>query len=120
SGKYDLLITDVGLGEEDGLATLDAVKAHDPDLPIIVISAQNTLNPAVRATETGAFEYFPKPFDLDDLVEAVQQAMKPRSGGLSSENAHEDNLPLVGRSPAMQEVYRMRSEEHTSELQSRE
>lgn len=107
SGKYDLLITDVGLGEEDGLATLDAVKAHDPDLPIIVISAQNTLNTAVRATETGAFEYFPKPFDLDELVEAVQQAMKPRSGGLSSENANEDNLPLVGRSPAMQEVYRM-------------
>ncbi|HEY9092700.1 nitrogen regulation protein NR(I) [Parasphingorhabdus sp.] len=107
SGKYDLLITDVGLGEEDGLATLDAVKARDPELPIIVISAQNTLNTAVRATETGAFEYFPKPFDLDDLVEAVQQAMKPRSGGLSSENANEDNLPLVGRSPAMQEVYRM-------------
>ncbi len=107
SGKYDLLITDVGLGEEDGIATLDAVKARDPDLPIIVISAQNTLNTAVRASETGAFEYFPKPFDLDELVEVVQQAMKPRSAGLSTENLEEDSLPLVGRSPAMQEVYRM-------------
>ncbi|MEH6756636.1 MAG: nitrogen regulation protein NR(I) [Parasphingorhabdus sp.] len=107
SGKYDLLITDVGLGEEDGIATLDAVKARDPDLPIIVISAQNTLNTAVRASETGAFEYFPKPFDLDELVEVVQQAMKPRSEGLSTEDMEEDNLPLVGRSPAMQEVYRM-------------
>ncbi|MEP2102379.1 MAG: nitrogen regulation protein NR(I) [Parasphingorhabdus sp.] len=107
SGKYDLLVTDVGLGEEDGIATLDAVKARDPDLPIIVISAQNTLNTAVRASETGAFEYFPKPFDLDELVEVVQQAMKPRSSGLSTENLEEDNLPLVGRSPAMQEVYRM-------------
>lgn len=107
SGKYDLLITDVGLGEEDGIATLDAVKTRDPDLPIIVISAQNTLNTAVRASETGAFEYFPKPFDLDELVEVVQQAMKPRSEGLSTDMIEEDNLPLVGRSPAMQEVYRM-------------
>ncbi|QTD56215.1 nitrogen regulation protein NR(I) [Parasphingorhabdus cellanae] len=107
SGKYDLLITDVGLGEDDGIATLDAVKVRDPSLPIIVISAQNTLNTAVRASETGAFEYFPKPFDLDELVEVVQQAMKPRSAGLSTENLEEDNLPLVGRSPAMQEVYRM-------------
>lgn len=107
SGKYDLLITDVGLGEEDGIATLDAVKARDSDLPIIVISAQNTLNTAVRASETGAFEYFPKPFDLDELVEVVQQAMKPRSEGFSTEDMEEDNLPLVGRSPAMQEVYRM-------------
>ncbi|MEW4466991.1 nitrogen regulation protein NR(I) [Parasphingorhabdus sp. JC815] len=107
SGKYDLLITDVGLGEEDGLATLKAVKAHDPDLPIIVISAQNTLNTAVRASETGAFEYFPKPFDLDELMEAVRQAIKPRGEGVADFDAEEDNLPLVGRSPAMQEVYRM-------------
>ncbi len=107
SGKYDLLITDVGLGEEDGIATLDAVKERDPDLPIIVISAQNTLNTAVRASETGAFEYFPKPFDLDELVEVVQQAMKPRNTELSKDSIEEDNLPLVGRSPAMQEVYRM-------------
>ncbi len=107
SGKYDLLITDVGLGEEDGIATLDAVKKRDSDMPIIVISAQNTLNTAVRASETGAFEYFPKPFDLDELVEVVQQAMKPRKTELSNENLEEDNLPLVGRSPAMQEVYRM-------------
>ncbi|WP_229953422.1 nitrogen regulation protein NR(I) [Parasphingorhabdus litoris] len=107
SGKYDLLVTDVGLGEEDGIATLDVVKARDPDLPIIVISAQNTLNTAVRASETGAFEYFPKPFDLDELVEVVRQAMKPRSSELQAENLEEDNLPLVGRSPAMQDVYRM-------------
>ncbi|GAB5481519.1 nitrogen regulation protein NR(I) [Sphingorhabdus sp. EL138] len=107
SGKYDLLITDVGLGEEDGIATLDAVSARDPDLPVIVISAQNTLNTAVRASETGAFEYFPKPFDLDELVEVVQQAMKPPSEGRLVDTMEEDNLPLVGRSQAMQEVYRM-------------
>lgn len=106
-GKYDLLITDVGLGEADGISTLDAVRAQDPDLPVIVISAQNTLNTAVRASETGAFEYFPKPFDLDELVEVVRQAMKPRSAELAVENIDDESLPLVGRSPAMQDVYRM-------------
>ncbi|MEO9469178.1 nitrogen regulation protein NR(I) [Parasphingorhabdus sp.] len=106
-GKYDLLITDVGLGEADGISTLDAVRAEDPDLPVIVISAQNTLNTAVRASETGAFEYFPKPFDLDELVEVVRQAMKPRSTELTVENLDDESLPLVGRSPAMQDVYRM-------------
>ena len=72
---FDLLITDVGLGDEDGLTTLDAVNVISPDMPIIVISARNTLDTAVRASETGAFEYFPKPFDLDELTEAVQQAL---------------------------------------------
>ena len=75
---YDLLITDVGLGEADGLETLDAVKAINPEMPIIVISARNTLDTAVRASETGAFEYFPKPFDLDELIEVVQQAINKK------------------------------------------
>lgn len=107
SHDYDLLITDVGLGEEDGIETLDSVHAHDSDLPVIVISAQNTLNTAVRASETGAFEYFPKPFDLDELVDVARQAMRPRGDGLAAETMDEESLPLVGRSPAMQEVYRM-------------
>lgn len=107
AGKYDVLITDVGLGEADGITTLDAVRAVDADLPVIVISAQNTLNTAVRASETGAFEYFPKPFDLDELVEVVRQAVKPRLADLPVESLDDDSLPLVGRSPAMQEVYRM-------------
>lgn len=106
-GKYDLMITDVGLGEADGIASLDAVREADRDIPIIVISAQNTLDTAVRASETGAFEYFPKPFDLDELIEVVQQALKPRSTALPVQNFDEESLPLVGRSPAMQDVYRM-------------
>lgn len=104
---YDLLLTDVGLGEEDGITSLSAVKAKSPGIPIIIISAQNTLNTAVRASETGAFEYLPKPFDLDELVEVVQQALKPKSIILPDATMDEDNLPLVGRSSAMQDVYRM-------------
>ena len=106
-GDYDLLITDVGLGEDDGIASLDTVRKIDPGLPIIVISAQNTLDTAVRASETEAFEYFPKPFDLDELVEVVEQALKPRTSVQPAQNLDEENIPLVGRSPAMQEVYRM-------------
>jgi len=104
---YDLLLTDVGLGDADGIATLDIVKARSPDLPVIIISAQNTLNTAVRASETGAFEYLPKPFDLDELIEVVQQALKPRAAAPAEQVLDDDNLPLVGRSPAMQDVYRM-------------
>ncbi|WP_339824293.1 sigma 54-interacting transcriptional regulator [uncultured Parasphingorhabdus sp.] len=107
SSSYDLLLTDVGLGEGDGISSLDTVKTTHPDIPIIIISAQNTLNTAVRASETGAFEYLPKPFDLDELVEVVGQALKPKNIQPIEPSMDEESLPLVGRSPAMQEVYRM-------------
>lgn len=105
--NFDLLITDVGLGEDDGIATLEAVKISAPDMPIIVISAQNTLDTAVRASENGAFEYFPKPFDLDELIEVVEQALSPQNTIAAEDDFEEESLPLVGRSPPMQEVYRM-------------
>lgn len=104
---FDLLITDVGLGEADGLETLDAVKAINPDMPIIVISARNTLDTAVRASETGAFEYFPKPFDLDELIEVVQQAINKKPDAGAALDYDDDDMPLVGRSAPMQNVYRM-------------
>jgi len=102
SSSYDLLLTDVGLGEGDGdgISSLGSVKVTHPDIPIIIISAQNTLNTAVRASETGAFEYLPKPFDLDE-------ALKPRNVQPIEPAMEEESLPLVGRSPAMQDVYRM-------------
>ncbi len=105
--KFDLLITDVGLGEADGLETLGAVKAISPEIPIIVISARNTLDTAVRASETGAFEYFPKPFDLDELIEVVRQAISQKPDHATELEFEDDDLPLVGRSAPMQNVYRM-------------
>ncbi|WP_411848693.1 sigma-54-dependent transcriptional regulator [Tsuneonella flava] len=106
--RYAAMLTDVVLEDGDGIASLDPVRAENPDLPIIVLSAQNTLDTAVRATEIAAFEYFPKPFDLDELVHAVKQAAR-QSGVLSTPDAgeHDGGLPLVGRSQAMQGVYRM-------------
>ncbi|MDJ0642771.1 MAG: nitrogen regulation protein NR(I) [Erythrobacter sp.] len=105
---FDVMLTDVMLEDGDGLVTLDAVRTHAPEMPVIVLSAQNTLDTAVRASDSDAFEYFPKPFDLDELVQAVRQACgnRPRVSELPSE-AEGDGMPLVGRSPAMQGVYRM-------------
>ena len=71
---YDVMLTDVLLTDGDGLETLGAVRNAWPAMPVIVLSAQNTLDTAVRATGGGAFEYFPKPFDLDELIRATRQA----------------------------------------------
>ncbi|HEX5644366.1 MAG TPA: sigma-54 dependent transcriptional regulator [Erythrobacter sp.] len=105
--RFDAMLTDVILGDGDGIATLDAVRAVDRDMPVIVLSAQNTLDTAVRASETQAFEYFPKPFDLDELVRAVKQAAGQRPGTDVAPVAEGDGMPMVGRSQAMQGVYRM-------------
>ena len=104
----DVLISDVVLPDGDGLDELAGIQASHPDLPVIILSAQNTLTTAVRATERGAFEYLPKPFDLDDLTRATGDAVRRRRAApdLGQDGPADDVLPLIGRSPAMQEVYR--------------
>ena len=104
----DVMVTDVILPDADGLDLVPAIIAAHPGLPIIVISAQNTLSTAVRATEKGAFEYFPKPFDLNELCRAVKEALKRKSVASvgAPELGDDSGLPLVGRSAAMQDVYR--------------
>jgi two-component system, NtrC family, nitrogen regulation response regulator GlnG len=97
--RFDLMITDVVLKDSDGLATLADVKANYPDMPVIVISAQNSLETAVRASEIDAFEYFPKPFDLNELVVAVKQGIERRKySPAHSEGMSEVNMPMIGRS----------------------
>ena len=106
--RFDVMLTDVMLEDGDGLASLGAVRSAAPDMPVIVLSAQNTLDTAVRASDSEAFEYFPKPFDLDELVQAVQQACGGRNRDAETARPADDaGMPLVGRSPAMQGVYRM-------------
>lgn len=104
----DVLITDVMLPDGDGLDGVAEIIEQRPDLNVIVLSAQNTLNTAIRATEKGAFEYLPKPFDLNELTRAVSDAIGMRVDATEEgdEGIPHDGLPLVGRSPAMQEVYR--------------
>lgn len=102
--SFDVMLTDVILEDGDGLSTLGRIE----NLPVIVLSAQNTLDTAVRASDIEAFEYFPKPFDLDEVVHAVRQACAGRGKEAGEAPSLEnDGMPLVGRSPAMQGVYRM-------------
>ena len=109
-GDGDLVITDVIMPDENGLDLIPRIKKIRPELPIIVMSAQNTLLTAVKATERGAFEYLPKPFDLRELVNVVERALTTPLDAPINENDDddsEDQLPLIGRSPAMQEIYRV-------------
>ncbi|MES2492079.1 MAG: sigma-54 dependent transcriptional regulator [Pseudomonadota bacterium] len=107
--SYAALITDVMLTDGDGIESLPAVRALRPDMPVIILSAQNTLDTAVRASDTGAFEYFPKPFDIDELARTVRQALgaSTQNGAFGNDDPAEPGLPLVGRSAPMQAVYRM-------------
>jgi two-component system nitrogen regulation response regulator GlnG len=74
-GEGDLVITDVVMPDESGLDLLPRIRKLRPDLRVIVMSAQNTLLTAVKATQRGAFEYLPKPFDIKDLVGLVRRAL---------------------------------------------
>ncbi len=96
------------LPDGNGLDRVEQLTAEYPGLPVIVFSARNTLTTAVRATEVGAYDYLPKPFDLDVLARAVQGALA-RGPGAPEERLDEVDaaLPLIGRSPAMQDVYRI-------------
>lgn len=107
AGLPDVLITDVVLPDGDGLDHAATLAEEHPGLPVIVFSARNTLATAVRASEVGAFDYLPKPFDLDMLSTAVTGALA-RSAGPPVDMGDDDGAgPLIGRSPAMQDVYRI-------------
>ncbi len=106
-GEGDLVITDVVMPDENGLDLVPRIRSLRPELRIIVMSAQNTLLTAVKATERGAFEYLPKPFDIDKLVSIVKRGLEsPRTVDDIPAEEIEENLPLIGRSPVMQDVYR--------------
>lgn len=109
-GEGDLVITDVVMPDENAFDLLPRMKKARPDLPIIVMSAQNTFMTAVRASEKGAYDYLPKPFDLKELIAIVGRAMaEPKRKAIGAPSADEgaENMPLVGRSAAMQEIYRV-------------
>lgn len=106
-GEGDLIITDVMMPDENAFDLLPRIKKLRPDLPIIVMSAQNTFMTAIKASERGAYEYLPKPFDLKELVAVVGRALsRPRALSNPNPAADGEDIPLVGRSHAMQEIYR--------------
>ncbi|MGE4481123.1 nitrogen regulation protein NR(I) [Acidocella sp.] len=119
-GEGDVVITDVIMPDENGLDLIPRIRRIRPELPVIVMSAQSTLTTAVQATQRGAFEYLPKPFDLTDLLAVVDRALKqPVPLAPQAETpkaAGEEPLPLIGRSPAMQEIYRIIARLTTTDL----
>src|SRR5690348_4750710 len=108
-GDGDLVITDVVMPDENAFDLLPRIKKLRPDLPIVVMSAQNTFITAIRASERGAYEYLPKPFDLKELIAIVGRALsEPKEKPAPAPKAEDfDSIPLVGRSPAMQDIYRV-------------
>ena len=109
-GEGDLVVTDVVMPDENVFDVLPRIRKERPKLPIIVMSAQNTLLTAVNAADAGAFEYISKPFDLDDMTAAARRALaRPADAEASKAQARalkDERLPLIGRSAPMQEVYR--------------
>ena len=107
AGEGDLVITDVVMPDENAFELLPRIKKVRPDLPIIVMSAQNTFMTAIKASERGAYDYLPKPFDLKELMAIVTRALsEPRTRVVREKVEEMEGMPLVGRSPAMQEIYR--------------
>jgi two-component system nitrogen regulation response regulator GlnG len=109
-GEGDLVITDVVMPDENGLDLIPRIRRLRPDLRVVVMSAQSTLITAVKATQRGAFEYLPKPFDLRELLAVVDRALAtptpPGEQPPPEPRDADERLPLIGRSPAMQEIYR--------------
>src|ERR1700744_3677660 len=105
NGEGNLVITDVVLPDENGFDLIPRIKRIRPELPIVVMSAQNTILTAITAAGRGAFDYLPKPFDLKELTSLVQRAMASPTGKRetpSETRGGDDRLPLIGRSPAIQ------------------
>ncbi|MCL4136218.1 UNVERIFIED_CONTAM: hypothetical protein GTU68_003804 [Idotea baltica] len=108
-GKGDLVISDVVMPDGNGLEQLPKIAEARPGLPVIVISAQNTIMTAIQAAEADAYDYLPKPFDLPDLMKRAARALevKRRAPIARPDDRPSDDLPLVGRTPAMQALYRL-------------
>ncbi len=109
-GKGDLVISDVIMPDGNGLEQLPRISQERPGLPVIVISAQNTIMTAIQAAEADAFDYLPKPFDLPDLMKRAARALEVRRRApvaRQKDDTRGDDLPLVGRTAAMQALYRL-------------
>ena len=101
------VLTDIRMPGMDGLKLLERLRDADPDLPVIVMTAYSDLDSAVSSYRGGAFEYLPKPFDIDEAVAAVQRAVahgKQREAEV--ESAAVSDREIIGQAPAMQEVFR--------------
>ena len=108
-GMGDAVITDVMMPDGNGLEMLPKIAEDRPGLPVIVISAQNTIMTAIKAEEAAAFDYLPKPFDLPDIMKRTARALETRARSTvrAAPPERPEDLPLIGRTPVMQALYRV-------------
>ena len=103
-----VVVSDIRMPGMDGIALLSQIKARQPDLPVIITTAHSDLDSAVNAYEEGAFEYLPKPFDIDEMVATVTraQSQQAQNTGGAEDTGDRRTTEIIGNAPAMQEVFR--------------
>ena len=111
-GRGDVVISDVVMPDGNGLEMIPKIAQDRPGLPVIVVSAQNTIMTAIQAAEAEAYDYLPKPFDLPDLMKRTARALELNQKRRSSvvvetDRQTSDDLPLIGKSPVMQALYQV-------------
>ncbi len=104
--RPDVLITDIRMPGRSGLELLTQIRASQPELPVIVMTAHSDLDSAVAAYQGGAFEYLPKPFDIDQAVDLVRRAAQQRNAAPEPAIEARRIPEMLGQAPAMQEVFR--------------
>ncbi|WP_457666585.1 nitrogen regulation protein NR(I) [Thiolapillus sp.] len=102
-----VILSDIRMPEMDGLTLLGKIHEAQPELPVIIMTAHSDLDSAVKAYDVGAFEYLPKPFDLEDAVDQVERAVASRNReATSGGNELGENAGIIGEAASMQEVFR--------------
>ena len=108
--RPDAIISDIRMPGIDGISLLAQIVERHPDVPVIIMTAHSDLESAVTSYQTGAFEYLPKPFDVDDAVGLVKRAVAHSHEQRANAEPQADSLPrnaeIIGEAPAMQEVFR--------------
>ncbi|RMF17458.1 MAG: response regulator, partial [Gammaproteobacteria bacterium] len=106
----DVIVSDIRMPGQDGLSLLADIHERWPELPVIIMTAHSDLDSAVSSYQSGAFEYLPKPFDIDEAVSqiqrAIQHAQESRRAAAPSSQPSESTTQIIGEAPAMQEVFR--------------
>lgn len=102
----EVLMTDIRMPGMSGLELAKHLHSKHTDIPVIVMTAHTDLDSALASYESGAFEYLPKPFDLDEAVRLAQRAVEPKEGEVKADDEIDSEVEIIGEAPAMQEVFR--------------
>jgi len=104
--RPDVLVTDIRMPDMSGLELMERLAQTEPEIPVIVITAHSDLDSAVSAYQGGAFEYLPKPFDIDEAMELVSRAARQRNRSAAEQAAPKPTPRIIGQAPAMQDVFK--------------